>query len=366
MRRLLLLGCWLPHLLFAQSLVPDIDESTGLWGYRDSTGGWAIAPGYQAVTPFHQGRALVTVDEVKYIGPNGSVFPPFSRMKNSRIWRPQHVIDATGRVKFSLPTGYMTDAWAVWGEGLLPVRDPRGRYGYLDTAGRVAIPFRFARAWSFGQQVAAVQVPEAHFDSLYFSLGAAQPALQDSLDLSLRRWRQKLRDAETREAFPYGGLRVVWIDRQGQVLQFLPAQYHPPERGAFRFSEGVIPVWHLFRRAYGLLDQQLRVALPFVYQQLGVLSEGCLFAVRRPTQQPTPTLRLADDQLFVGYIDLAGEPVFRLPNGFLTDCQYRVVGLPVWRQQGLIWLYPGRRCTERVGLRVGTDGQLLSYFRLRL
>ena len=365
------LGCLvflLIGFLQAQSLFPDVDPASGLWGYRNHAQQWVIAPGYHAAAPFASGLAVVTVDEKKYIAPNGAVFPALHRVQGTRAWRPQHLIDTTGKVRWSLPTGYQVAQGARFGSGLLPVQAPNGRFGYLDRRGRVVHPFRWRRAWSFAQGWAAVQVPPEQFDSLYFALPSR---LQDGFDQALRWWRQQPTLAELRRAYPQGGLDVVFIDSTGQIQAGLPVSYLPPDQGPFRFEEGYLPVMALPSQAMGLLDQKFQETLPCRFEQIGLMQEGCVFAVNRPAlwQAVTPDWQgefEAGDTLFAGYLNPAGIPIFSLSPAFLEgNCRYRIEGLPMQRGQALIWLHP-LYCEHRVGLRVDQSGALVEYFELEL
>lgn len=356
----------LPPLLWGQGLYPDVDSETGLWGYRDDSAAWRIAPQYHAAGAFGQGLAVVTLDELRYLSPEGVVFPAGHRVRGTRPWRPQAVIGPDGATRWRLPTGYEVPAQARFGAGRLPVRSPAGRWGYLDRRGRVSLPLRWARTWSFAQGWAAVQVPAAQLDSLYYGLPGG---LQTRFDRELRQWRRLDLPPDLRRAHPQGGLSVVFIDSLGRVQQVLPVRYVPPEGNrAFRFEEGYLPVAALPEGGMGLLDQALRVALPCHFEQLGLMHEGYVFAVNRPAYQLPDVMAglepASADTLFVGYLNPAGLAAFSLSPGFLDgSCRYRVEGLPMRRGQGLIWLHP-LYCEQRVGLRVSAQGELLEYFEL--
>lgn len=341
--------------LSAQTLHPALHPATGLWGYRDSLGQWAIAAGYWAVSPFVDGHALVTVDEEKFIRPDGSVFPPLYRVKGSRSWRPQHLIDRQGRIRCSLPVGYQADPWALPAEGLLPVRNPAGLYGYVDTLGNLVLPFRFAQAWSFGEGRAAVQVRPEDVDSLYYRL---PQALQDPFDRALREWRSDQPEL-IREGFPHGGISTVFIDPQGEVQAFLPARYYAVEDGAFRFSQGLLPCRDLLEEKEGMLGEGFAVALPFQYDRIGLPQANRAFAVRTPTYRGLAP----PGETVVGFIDLAGMPVFDISESFLADaeCSYWVQGYPMNARGGWLVLNPAD-CAERRFLRVSEQGELVEYF----
>jgi hypothetical protein len=355
--------------LSAQSLSPDVDGHTGLWGFRNDAQEWIIAPGYHRVAPFAEGVAVVTVDEEKYISPDGAVYPPMHRVQNTRSWRPQHLVDTSGKVLWSLPTGYQVPTGARFGAGLLPVQAPNGRFGYLDRRGRVVHPFRWRRAWCFAQGWAAIQVPAEQLDSLYFML---PKHLQDRFDRELRLWRQRKDLGPLRRDYPQGGLDVVFIDATGKVQAGLPADYVPPsQEEPFRFEEGFLPVMALPGQSLGLLDQDFYEALPCRFEQLGLMQEGCVFAINRPDLLPASTpdwqgeLR-PGDTLFVGYLNPAGRPVFSLSQAFLEgNCRYRIEGLPMRRGQALMWLHP-LYCEQRIGLRIDRQGALIEYFELEV
>jgi hypothetical protein len=233
----------------------------------------------------------------------------------------------------------------------------------------LALPFRYAQAWSFAEGWAAVQVPAEHLDSLYFAL---PKPLQQRFDRELRQWRQAPVSEGLQQAYPQGGLSVAFIDRKGTVQQVLPVGYQvPPGEGPFRFEEGYLPVMALVGGGLGMLDREWREALPCRYEQLGLMREGCAFAVNRPTVLHSDAngwqeSLQAEDTLFVGYLNPAGLPVFSLSPGFLSGtCGYRVEGLPMEAGQGLIWLHP-LYCEQRIGLRINREGELAGYFELPL
>ena len=130
--------------LFGQ-LYPDMDPQSELWGYRNDSGRWAIGPRYIAASVFADGHALVTLDEIKLISPSGEVYPAVHRVRGAKPWRPQLIIDTTGRTTCSLPVGYQADLFAIPAHGLLPLHNLQGEYGYIDTDGACGFPLGMPR-----------------------------------------------------------------------------------------------------------------------------------------------------------------------------------------------------------------------------
>lgn len=343
-------------LALSAQLFPDMDPQSGLWGYRNDTGAWAIAPGYHAASAFSDGHALVTVDELKYITPDGRVFPAFHRIQNARRWYPQYIIDSTGSISCTLPVGYQSDFFSLPAQGLLPVRNPQGDYGYIGTDGELRLPFRYAKAYSFGEGVAAVQVRLEDQDSLYFILG---DSLQENMDRSLREWRRDHRDLAARD-YPSGGLTTVFIDVKGKVHGQLLPHFYPPENGAFRYQHGLIPVVNLLKgKKVGMIDGKFLVAINFEYDYISVPQENRIFVIRTAenfgVEGPSSGVQ--------GYIDLAGGVVFNASMFSESECRYWAEGHPISNGSGWIVLRSGSgqdECRSKYML-VSREGELLEY-----
>jgi hypothetical protein len=100
------------------------------WGFIDRTGEMVIEARYDFVRDFHCGRALVK---------SGADYA---------------FINCVGERAIEFGKSSAGD----FSEGLCPVRDSSGKYGYLDTLGRMVIPSRYAVAGSFCEGRAYVQL----------------------------------------------------------------------------------------------------------------------------------------------------------------------------------------------------------------
>ena len=220
---------------------------------------------------------------------------------------------------------------------------------------KLDLPFRYQKVWSFGENLRAVQVDPTHFDSLYFSLNKV---LQDQVDQRLRKWRQSTLGKKWRNEYPYAGLNVVFMDSANQVVGVLPPPFIPPTEGPFRFQQGLIVAWDLSKEAFGLLDQDFQIALPFEYQQLSMVVGNVLFAERRRNN-------LQDESgYFAGIMDISGVPLFNIPlDLFRNSCQYRVEGKTYAYENGMIHLLPAY-CDKSIVLKISQEGDMLGYYEV--
>lgn len=138
-------------------------QTGGRWGFIDLVGRFVVAPSYEAAGSFSEGLAPVRKDGLwGYIDTSGRLkIPtqfldarPFSEgLAAVEIHGRYGYIDAMGRdlIKASF------DEAGEFKYGLAPVRrhsSYRG-WGYIDTRGKLAIPFRYNGALSFSEGVAA-------------------------------------------------------------------------------------------------------------------------------------------------------------------------------------------------------------------
>jgi len=109
--------------------------SSGIWGYVDRSGEWAIPPRFAQASPFRQGRGLVS--------------PGMTPFFNSTS---RYYVDRTG-ARQDHPT-------APWGgEPLYPVRV--GEYwGYENAGGALIIPAKFDHASAFSEGLASIRIED--------------------------------------------------------------------------------------------------------------------------------------------------------------------------------------------------------------
>lgn len=119
------------------------DPASGLTGYQDATGAWAIGPRFRSASDFDHGLAIVesTGGDSALIDTQGKVL---LESVETAIW-------------VSLPT--MTEAKVS--EGLLALRaQPSGKVGFVDASGKWVIRPRFADAFEFHEGLAAFRMRE--------------------------------------------------------------------------------------------------------------------------------------------------------------------------------------------------------------
>lgn len=131
-------------------------------------------------------------------------------------------IDKTGRI--IIPR---KDEWSEiceFSEGLAPVRHKNGKWGYIDTFGKVGIPFLYEKAGSFGEGYAPV-------------------------------WDSKE--------------NCGYIDKTGKVV--LP--FNDKWKNASGFSEGLAPVKNR-NELWGYIDKTGRLVIPFQWFEADQFEEG--------------------------------------------------------------------------------------------
>jgi hypothetical protein len=217
----------------------------GKWGFIDKRGQFVIKAIYEEVSRFSEGLAFAsTGKELGYINKSGQMvvkvpteydggdfseglacFSEPSRIGFVDAAGKRHyahtVTDESGRRRIRLPSsseGTSSDEWTPFVE--------RGKWGYVDTAGKQAISARF-------------------FDACEFSCGRAQVSLSEEskagyIDRSGNvviepQFDRASRFSEGLAAVQLGG-KVGFIDVSGKMI--IPARFEM----AFDFSEGLAPV----------------------------------------------------------------------------------------------------------------------------
>lgn len=139
------------------------------WGYIDASGKTAIAPAYRSAGAFSGGLAPVTYVEDTYlrsgwIDRDGkmrvpSFYEPVNGPPGPRdlvpVWTPEGFAYAARDGRIAIRDRRIAMGNPFY-EGLAAVFDG-SRWGYIDTAGKTAIPARFVEAARFSEGVAAVR-----------------------------------------------------------------------------------------------------------------------------------------------------------------------------------------------------------------
>jgi len=173
------------------------------WGFVDRSGKMAVEARYDFVRDFRSGRALVK---------SGADYA---------------FVNHAGKRVIELGRRSATD----FSEGLCVVRDSSGKYGYIDTLGRMVIPARYVVAGSFSEGRAYVQ----------FKYGEEYGFIDRSGELviplayeNIKAFHNGRAAVEIRASD--GTSRQGFIDRKGKMV--IPAVY----LSAGDFSEGLTPV----------------------------------------------------------------------------------------------------------------------------
>jgi len=149
------------------------------WGYRDTTGAWAIPARFDDPHDFHDGLAAVALREKKhfrwfFIDRHGET------VLADPSWRCVHVdfhdgVAAVGRnlkgnrygVAFIKRSGESLTEYEYFNVGpfeggLAPVANQRNKWGYLDLSGKNALPFAYDQACPFEGSLALVQLKKRY------------------------------------------------------------------------------------------------------------------------------------------------------------------------------------------------------------
>lgn len=113
-------------------------ERDGKVGMIDKTGKEILAPKYDAINLFYEGRAIFVEG-------------------TSNGWLIKGVLSEDGSVVYANGEYYAVEDYMIFSEGSLPVRDANGRYGYLDEELRpLFLPFIKEKVTPFSEGMAAV------------------------------------------------------------------------------------------------------------------------------------------------------------------------------------------------------------------
>ncbi len=188
-------------------------------GYIDHQGKMVIKPTnrFTSLYAFHEGRAIVYPEKL--------VAKCYFIDKQGRLIRPQDK---------NLICNENLDANPRFSEGLLVVVK-NGKYGYIDQNGRLVISTKFEGAQNFSEGLANVLVRENN------------------------------------------RLVTKYINRQGQYVWNLPANIS----NGFNFKEKLALVQHNQTKKYGFLNKKGEIAIPLMFTNGELLSEGFSEGVAR-------------------------------------------------------------------------------------
>ncbi|BFL46565.1 WG repeat-containing protein [Lactonifactor longoviformis] len=162
------LSAYYPHVEDFSEGMCAVQNENGLYGYIDSCGRERIPCRYEKAEDFSDGTALVCRDgELLYLDKTGKELPGLgNRWRTAKSFceglaavqkedGTKGYIDHWGNMTIILPEN--TEEWQSFHEGLAAVK-VEGRYGYIDSRGRTAIPFHYGdNALGFSYGLAAVK-----------------------------------------------------------------------------------------------------------------------------------------------------------------------------------------------------------------
>jgi len=300
-------------------------DSSGPWGFVDTSGALVIPFYHDAVTPFSEGRAAVGIRGTRHTGAFNMVVHEWGFIDRQGNIVIPHQFEAVTQFSNGLAAVAIRDEAASanrWGfidlhgnivipfiydnhepvisEGLIAVQQDN-RWGFIDTQGNVVIPFEFNTALPFSEGLAAV------------SRGSGINARWGFID---RHGNEVIPfEYESASSFSDGFAavrmngRIGFINVSGNLA--IPFQYDNVH-GGNRFVDGLASV--SLNGAWGLINASGVIVAPFIYENPIYFSEG-LAVVQR-------------DGL-MGYIDRSGNVV--IPIKFYGSARNFFNGLAsVW------------------------------------
>jgi CHAT domain-containing protein len=206
------------------------------WGYMNILGEVVILPRFEGADDFHEGLAVVEIDgKMGYIDSSGqwAIKPTFTRANRfseglAAVRKEEctargctyNFIDKTGAVVLHEIAGL--ESYNVWfSDGMLMIRDARYKNGFVDRAGRIAIPPQFKQARPFSEGLAAVRTVQGKWGYV---------DKQGTFII----------EPQFEEAFPFSeGLAAVKQQKWGYIDQTGRMVVEPKLLQAYPFAEGL-------------------------------------------------------------------------------------------------------------------------------
>jgi hypothetical protein len=267
----------------AKSSTPDGDASSasrpirrpcrdGDWGFIDETGAEIVPPSYALTWSFNGDYATVRVKQGGRVG----------------------VMDRAGQMVIAPDFDWVGD----FSEGLATALRAH-KYGYIDTNGKVVIPFQFERAFAFRGGRAAV----------FQDVGGRSGFIDKAGTLTPFDFTMVYEFSEGLAVVADKNRRFGAINANGQVVippRFVhvgAAEGEPDFRKAFMFSEGLLPVHD--GRAFGYIDRQGRYVIDPQFPRAGPFRGGLavVYADAKLALGPYAT----KERQLMGLIDLSGK-----------------------------------------------------------
>lgn len=207
------------------------------WGYVNQDGKYVINPQFEQAFAFVNGLALVKTTEGKYgyVDEKGTFVikaiyksaTQFSEGFAAVVKDGQHIefIDQKGSSVFMLPVE--VEEAGVFSEGLALVKSD-GKYGFIDTKGKVVIACQFELAGDFSEGLSAIQQKE-------------------------------------KDKYLYG-----YINKEGKTV------IHPQFENAWKFSDGKALV--KVKDKYGFIDKDGKIDITPQFDDAGFFEQGLALA----------------------------------------------------------------------------------------
>ena len=240
----------LPFSLLSQQIITFYENPSRLFGYMTLEGDTLLPANYCQARPFHSGLAIVHLCQSQYA---------------SYYTQIPALIDTKGNILFKLEKRHYFPVGAIMKNNRIPVFNPTKDFGYYNIRGEEVIPFQYEKAWSFGENLAAV----------------------------------KERETNT----------IHFIDTTGKKIFQLPEGYELMDNSSYRFSEGLIAVVDKSSGLMGFMNKKGELVIKCQFDQVGNFSEGKAYAA-----MITNSYMNFVGKNRMGYINEKGEWVIELPH----------------------------------------------------
>ena len=279
---------------FSEGLA-HVEDDNDRWGFIDKTGNVVIEFKWGAAGRFHQGLAAVKDDNgkwgfidrtgklpipCKWDAPSGYI-PEFRNDGLARV-NGQYEINKLGEIVKVVSFTIYWGRDSVLSEGLVEVKGPDGRYGYVDKDKTVVIPFKYHSAFPFHEGMAIVKnetnkfgfidktgkeiVPCKYWHAENFSEGMALVKMEQHKCGFIDKKGNEIVPCTLYSAngFREGLARVSgtgfsgFINKSGELV----IKKQGWEYSAGYFSEGLAKVAVKHLKSYGYIDKQGKMVIP--------------------------------------------------------------------------------------------------------
>lgn len=219
-----------------EGLAPVCDADSGRWGFIDWTGEWVIGPVYTMAGEFHDGAALVGLEEdqgevYNYINTEGGLLSGESFLMAydfneglARVWVGDDY--KTARAGFLAPDGSLAIEPRFFDVGnfsdglAYAAEEEGGLYGYIDSTGEYVIPPRFVFGSDFcgGMAEAGIYTDETQSETMGGYIDAEGEWVIAPQFYLTQPFRGGYATVMTLDAFKSGSGTHTVIDRKGTLM----------------------------------------------------------------------------------------------------------------------------------------------------